>query len=326
MKINPSVPLPEPKPNQHLVQIIAVALNPVDYKLSELPLVGRFLISKPATPCLDFSGVIVTPASGSSLKPGELVFGISGSSPLSGGAMREFNIATVDAVAKIPEGVDPINIAGVGVAGLTAYQSIIPRVKEGDQVFINGGSGGTGVFGIQFAKVVGCHVTTSCSTRNVELCKSLGADEVLDYTKGSLTKQLNEKGWKFDHVVDNVGKDDELIWHCGDFLSKGAVYVKVAGDPSLSGMMTSFKRKVWPVALGGMKGKMEGFWPKPQIKDLDRIAGWMKEGKVKAVIDEKFAFEEAPKAFERIKTGKATGKVVVDVASETWRKTWEEKS
>lgn len=238
--------------------------------------------------------------------------------------MREFNIATPDAVAAIPDGVDPLDMAGVGVAGLTAYQSIVPRVKKGDRVFINGGSGGTGVFGIQFAKVVGCHVTTSCSTRNIELCKSLGADEVLDYTKGSLVKQLREKGWKFNHVVDNVGADDELIWHCGDFLNPGAVYVKVAGELSLHGMMKEFKRKIRPGALGGMKGKMEGFWPKPQVEDLEMIAGWIKDGKVKAVIDGKFKFEEAPKAFERLKTGRARGKVTVDIASEAWKQDWEE--
>lgn len=99
-----------------------------------------------------------------------------------------------------------------GVAGLTAYQSIVPRVKQGDRVFINGGSGGVGCFGIQLAKVVGCHVTTSCSERNVELCRRLGADGVVDYTKVSVADALKEKGWKFDHVVDNVGTNEELIW------------------------------------------------------------------------------------------------------------------
>lgn len=262
----------------------------------------------------------MTPASGSNLKPGQLVFGVSGSSPLSGGALREFNIATKDAVAAVPEGVSVVDACTIGVAGLTAYQSIVPRVKRGDRVFINGGSGGVGCFGIQIAKVVGCHVTTSCSERNMELCRSLGADEVVDYTKGSLVDVFKEKGWKFDHVVDNVGTNEELIWRCGKFLNRGAVYVKVAGDLSLHGAIDGFKRKVIPGALGGVKGKLEGFWPKPNVEDLERMAAWMQEGKVKAVVDHTFAFEEASKAFEKLKTGRARGKIVVDVAVETYKK------
>ncbi|KUJ10527.1 putative zinc-type alcohol dehydrogenase-like protein C16A3.02c [Mollisia scopiformis] len=326
LKLNPSTPLPTPTPNQHLIQIIGVALNPVDYKLCELPLVTRFLVSKPATPCVDFAGCIVTPASGSDFKPGQLVFGVSGSSPLSGGALREFNVAGLGNVVAVPEGVDPLHACGVGVAGLTAYQSIVPRVKKGGRVFINGGSGGVGAFGIQIAKVVGCHVTTTCSTRNVDLCKSLGADEVVDYTKGSIVQFFREKGWKFDHVVDNVGSNEELVWKCGDFLNPGVVFIKVSGDLSLHGMIDGFKRKVVPGALGGVKGKVEGFWPKPKAEDLDQIAEWMKEGKVKAVIDHTFSFEEAPKAFEKLKTGRARGKIVVDVASKTYTKAWETAS
>ncbi|KAE8443898.1 hypothetical protein EG329_001307 [Mollisiaceae sp. DMI_Dod_QoI] len=323
LKINPSAPLPKPSPNQHLVQIITAALNPVDYKPAENPLVGRLLIPKPATPCVDFSGCIVTPASGSSFKPGQLVFGVSGSSPLAGGALREFNVATLNAVAAVPEGLDPIHAATIGVAGLTSYQSIISRVKQGDKIFINGGSGGTGVFGIQIAKIVGCHVTTTCSTRNVELCRSLGADVVVDYTKGSVLEALKSSGAKFDHVVDNVGTDEELVWKCHEIMKPGAAYLKVAGDLSLHGMVDGLKRKVLPRALGGIKGKIEGFWPKPNVDHLNQIAEWMKEGKIKAVIDHQYSFEEGAKAFEKLKTGRARGKIVVDVASETYKKAWE---
>ncbi len=278
---------------------------------------GHFIIHKPATPCVDFSGCIVKPAAGSPFKPGQLVFGISGSSPTSGGALREFNIARSDAVVALPDGVDPIDASTIGVAGLTAYQSIVPRVKKGDNIFINGGSGGTGVFGIQFAKVVGCHVTTTCSTRNVEFCKSLGADEVVDYTKGSVLEALKASGRKFDHAVDNVGSNEELIWKCHEIMQPGASYVKVAGDLSLHGMLTGFKRKILPGALGGMKGKLEGFWPEPNVNQLSQIGGWMKDGKVKAVIDTKFLFEDSPKAFKKLKTGRSRGKIVVDVASGT---------
>lgn len=318
LQINPSATLPKPKPDQHLVQVIAIALNPIDYKPAEIPLVARFAITKPATPGLDFAGIIVSPASGSNLKAGQTVFGACGSSPLAGGALAEFAVSGLKATVPLPDSVDPVQAGTVGVAGLTAYQSIVPRVKKGDKIFINGGSGGTGVFGIQIAKAVGCQITTSCSTTNMELCKSLGADTVVDYKKGSVLEALKAMGQKFDHVVDNVGSDRELIWHCHEFMQPGAAYIMVGGEPSLSYVLDTLKRKVWPSFLGGMKGKVEGFWPVPKVEDLEQIGEWMRTGKVRAIIDQAFEFKQAPKAFEKLKTGRAKGKIVIDVASKTY--------
>jgi NADPH:quinone reductase-like Zn-dependent oxidoreductase len=215
----------------------------------------------------------------------------------------------------VPEGVDPIDASTIGIAGLTAYQTIVPKVKQGDKIFINGGSGGTGAFGIQIAKAVGCHVTTTCSTQNVELCKSLGADEVVDYKKNNVIDALISGGHKFDRVVDNVGSDFDLYWRCDEFTNPNAAYVLIAGAPTLANFAQSIKMKNLPAFLGGGKRKQEGFLAKPNVKDLDHIVTWMKEGKVKAVIDERFPFEEAPKAFERLKTGRARGNIVIDVAS-----------
>ncbi|MCJ1373102.1 hypothetical protein MMC20_004329 [Loxospora ochrophaea] len=320
MKINPSAPLPKPKSDQHLVQVIATALNPVDYKPAEIPGVGRFATGKSATPGLDFAGTIVRPAHGSPLKPGQLVFGVCGTTPFAGGALAEFSIAQINSAVALPEGVDPIDATTVGVAGITAYQSIVPRVKKGDKIFINGGSGGTGVFGIQFAKAVGCHVTTTCSTPNVEFCKSLGADTVIDYKQGSVLDALKAGGYKFDHVVDNVGTDRELLWKCHAFMQPKATYVTVGAEISLGALGDMLKRFVTPGFLGGVKAKVEGFWPKQNCADFEQMGEWIRAGKVKAVIDSKFAFEEAPRAFEKLKTGRARGKIVIDVASETYRK------
>ena len=274
-----------------------------------------------ATPGIDFAGILVKPAPGSSFKAGQLVFGVSGTKPFAGGALSEYNVVENDCFAAIPDGVDAVEAATVGVAGFTAYQSIVPNVKKGDRIFINGGSGGTGVFGIQIAKAVGCHVTTSCSTANVELCKSLGAEEVVDYKKGSVIEALKSSGVKFDHIVDNIGSDPQLYWRCHEFSKVDALYVMVGHSPSWSGFGESLKRKVIPGALGGGKRRFSGFWPKPNVEDLELIGKWMAEGKVRAVIDQKFPFEMAPKAFEKLKTGRARGKIVVDVASETY-KSW----
>jgi len=320
LKINPSVKLPKPKPDQHLVQIIATALNPIDYKPAEIPGVACFVITKPATPGIDFAGSIVRPAPGSPFMPGQLVFGLSGSSPLAGGALSEFSVSGTNSTVTLPDNVDPVDAATVGVAGLTAYQSIVPRVKKGDKIFINGGSGGTGVFGIQFAKAMGCHVTTTCSTTNVEFCKSLGADRVVNYKKESVIEALKASGHKFDHAVDNVGTNKELLWHCHEFIESGAVYVVVGGDASPGGLADNLKRKLWPGFLGGINGKLVGFWPQQKSEDLQRIGEWMSTGKIKPVIDQKFLFEQAPQAFEKLRTGRAKGKIVIDVASETYTK------
>ena len=182
-----------------------------------------------------------------------------------------------------------------GVAGLTAYQSLVPKVKKGDKVFINGGSGGTGVFGIQIAKILGCHVTTTCSSVNVELCKTLGADEVVDYKKQSVIGALIASPHKFDYVIDNVGHDLELYWRCHEYTKPGAVFMMIAGAPSLSHAAEVLKIKMWPAFLGGGRRKREGLLAQPINEDLEQIVTWMKEGKIKAVIDQKFPFEEAPK-------------------------------
>jgi NADPH:quinone reductase-like Zn-dependent oxidoreductase len=314
LKLNSSTVPPKPKPNQHLVNVIAVALNPVDYKPAEIPIVGHLIVPNPATPGLDFAGRIAVPASGSPLKVGDLVFGVAGTgSPLAGGALADYALVAANHAIAIPEGIDPVDAATVGVAALTAYQSIIPRVKKGDRVFINAGSGGTGCFGIQFAKVIGCHVTTTCSTPNVELCKALGADEVIDYKKTNVIEALIASGQKFDHAIDNVGKDAQLCFRCHEYLKPNGVIVVVGGEPSVANIKDAIKKKLLPGFLGGMKGKAEGFWPSPKSEDLQQVIEWMRDGKVKATIDTKFAFEDAPKAFARIKTGRARGKVVINV-------------
>jgi NADPH:quinone reductase-like Zn-dependent oxidoreductase len=156
----------------------------------------------------------------------------------------------------------------------------------------------------------------------VELCRNLGADEVIDYKKGRVVEALKASQIKFDHVVDNVGTIMELYWHCQEFTKPEAGYVMVGSGPGIGSAIERFKAKSLPAFLGGGKRSYSGFWPQAKIEDLKQIGTWMKEGKVKAVIDEKFPFEEAPNAFVKLKTGRTRGKIVVNVASETYRSEW----
>ena len=313
-----SVPPPKPKDDEHLVKVIAACLNPIDYKVAEFPIVGRFVSSKPATPGLDFAGRIVRPAAGSDLKPGQLIWGVSGSSPFAGAALREYSTSKLNNTLTIPENVKPVDAAAIPVAGLTAYQSLIPHVKSGSNVFINGGSGGTGTFSIQLAKQAGCHVTTTCSTPNIEFCRSLGADEVIDYKTQNIVETLLASGRKYDHAVDNVGTQTELLWRGHEFLQPNSLYIVVGGGGGggASRILDQAKRKLLPKFLGGLKTNVKGFWPSPKPEDLKQIVDWIAEGKIKAVIDSQFKFEDVPQAIERLKTSRAKGKIVVNVSDE----------
>ena len=314
LKLNAKAPIPVPKDpsTQHVVQVLSVCLNPVDYKVAEL--VPSAMLPKPSTPGIDLVGKIATSARGSKLVKGDIVFGIAALSPLAGGALAEYVVAPMDGIAKLPRGVKQIDAATLGVAGMSAYQAIVPYVKKGDKVFINGGSGGVGVCSIQIAKILGCHVTTSCSTANVSLCRTLGADEVIDYKKGSVLEALRKKG-DFKHIVDNVGTDFQLYWQAHTYSRSTTKFIGVAGGPSLRHFAFATTTRLWPGFLGGGKRQFVSFLVKPKIDHLRQMGIWMAEGRMKAVIDSTFPFDKAPDAFRKLKTDRAKGKVVVNVTT-----------
>lgn len=317
LKLNPSAPVPTPKKDQHLVKILATALNPVDYKPAEWPLTSLLLIPKPATPCIDIAGVIVTPAPGSPLKKGQLVFGAASKTPFAAGGLAEYAAVPSGSVISVPEGLSPIDAAACPVAALTAQQSLQPRLKQGSRVFLNGGSGGVGTYAIQIAKQSGAHVTVSCSGANAALCRSLGADEVLDYRASPLLGQLQrlaKDSKPFDLVVDHVFADPLLYWKAHTYTTPQAPFLNVAGTPSWGYIWTTIKINLLPGFLGGGKRRWESMLTESKEDQLREIGGKLASGEMKTVIDRVFAFEEGAEAFTRLKTGRARGKIVVEVA------------
>ncbi|KAL2036644.1 hypothetical protein N7G274_010594 [Stereocaulon virgatum] len=304
-----------------LVQVISTSLNPVDYKIAELPLLGRLTIGAPASPGLDFAGRVVLAGhdsgkiSSENLGPGRLVFGRL-DNPTKFGTLAEYVIVSRNGCVPLPEGVSPEDAACIGTAGLTAYQSLVPYLKSGNRVFVNGGSGGTGVFMIQIAKLLGCYVITSCSGVNVELCKSLGADEVIDYKRSNVVTALKEMEY-VDHIVDNVGTPRELYWKAHEFSRKGTTFVQVGTSPSFATVYEILCRMLWPAILRGGKRRFQLLIVKTEPEGLGKIAAWIQQGKLKAVIDEVFEMEDngPVRAFEKLKTGRARGKMIVRVAS-----------
>jgi NADPH:quinone reductase-like Zn-dependent oxidoreductase len=301
--------------DQILVEVISASLNPVDYKIPELGFASKLMISTPASPGLDFCGrVVATHATNDEFKEGEKVFGrLDG--PAQFGTCGQFIIASTNGCVVLPNGVDEDHAAAIGTAGLTAYQCIVPHVKASSKVFINGGSGGTGTFGIQFAKQLGAHVTTTCSAANVELCKELGADEVIDYKTDDLIQTLKSKGQLFDLIVDNVGTPDALYNECHAFLKPGCNFIQVGATVSLASTTSLVSRALKPSWLGGGQRPFQFLQAKSKKEDLAQIGRWMAEGNVQAVIDQVFDWNDVPKAFEKLKTGRAKGKIVVHVTA-----------
>lgn len=152
---------------QSLIRVHAAALNPVDYKLAELPIVGRMAIPKPATPGLDFSGVVVQAGPDCRLEVGQRVFGKL-EPKQQHGTLGEYIIGSQAGTVPLPDHISFESAATLGVCGLVTYQCLARNVQSGDHVLINGGSGGTGSFAIQIAKALGCHVTTTCSGMHYE--------------------------------------------------------------------------------------------------------------------------------------------------------------
>ncbi|KAL2758925.1 hypothetical protein ACRALDRAFT_1069091 [Sodiomyces alcalophilus JCM 7366] len=301
---------------QLFIQVLSAGINPADYKVPELGVFAHAMIQLPKTAGMDFCGrVIATGKAIGDIRASDLVLGRlepSGSE----GSLAEYIVAEYDDVARVQPTVDIDVAAGAPTAALTAYQTICPYVKKGDKVFINGGSGGTGTFGIQIAKAMGCYVTVSCSADKEALCKELGADETIDYTSTNVTQVLKERGQVFNLCVDNVGNSPpDLYTESDTFLVSKGQYVHVGGAMTLDGARRLSQSLFLPKFLGGGKRKFHTFIVKNDHDDLQKIADWIAEGKLKTIIDSTHEFEDVPKAYEKLKGqhGKIFGKIIIHV-------------
>lgn len=323
LKLHHDAPLPTPTAKDHLIQVLAVGLNPVDYKPAESA-AGAWIAKKPATPGFDFCGRIITPAAAAAaaaknttpLQAGDLVYGTASANPLNGGALAQYIAAPADRVVRVPKGMSAAHAAGAPVGAMTAHAALAPYISArgpSSRVFLNGGSGGVGTYAIQIAKALGAHVTVSCSARNADLCRALGADEVLDYNASPLLKQL-QACTPFDHVVDNVFNDPQLYFMAHTYTVPSAKFAEVASGPSLAFLKFAARGFLLPGALGGGKRKFVLVMGDGKASSLEKLTGWFESGTVKTVVDSEFAWDQVVEAYKRQKTGRAVGKVIVNVA------------
>src|SRR6266576_2704884 len=196
------IPKPALKPDEILVRVHAAGLNPIDYMIPKGTFKPMLRFQLPATLGSDLAGVVVGVGSRvTRFKSGDAVF--ASIFDLGTGALAEFAVVPENAAARKPVNLDFAQAASIPMVGLTAWQALKERanLKPGQKVFIPAGAGGIGTFAIQLAKYLGAKVGTTTSTGNVDLVRSLGADEVIDYNKQEFEDMLRD----YDAVLDTLG-------------------------------------------------------------------------------------------------------------------------
>jgi NADPH:quinone reductase-like Zn-dependent oxidoreductase len=305
---------PAPKAKQVLVKVHAAAANPLDWHFMQgKPYIVRFMSgwSGPKDPHLgrDLAGeVVAVGAEVTKFKVGDTVFGVGPS------AFAEYSLAAERRLALKPAGVSYEDAAAVPIAAITALQGLRDhgKVQAGQKILINGASGGVGTYMVQLAKVLGAEVTGVCSGRNVELVRSLGADRVIDYTREDFTQRPE----RYDVILDNVG--NHSLSELRSVLTPTGTLVGIGGRG---------KEVTWGfVYLGGAMQKkivqaftdqrFVGFMAEVLTADLEHVASLMEQGKVRSVIDRRYALDQVPDAIRYLETGRARGKVVITVAAQ----------
>jgi NADPH:quinone reductase-like Zn-dependent oxidoreductase len=147
------------------------------------------------------------------------------------------------------------------------------------------------------------------------LCKDIGADEVIDYRNNDVTSILSGSEKQYDFVLDNVGNDAALYWKSPSFTKTGAKYVQIGSEANMSAMFDLAYRFLVPRSLGGGQRPFAFGMTSTNFDHFTTLAHMLADGKLKPVIDETFAFEDAPNAYKKLKTGRAKGKIVVRVGS-----------
>jgi NADPH:quinone reductase-like Zn-dependent oxidoreductase len=294
--------------NEVLIKVLAASVNPLDWRLMRgTPRIIRLLarlrgptIKEPRRPGVDVAGQVEAAGRNATrFKPGDEVFGCCR------GAFAEYACASESALVVKPASVTFDQAASVPVAALTALQGLRDKghIQPGQKVLINGAAGGVGTFAVQIAKWFGADVTGVCSTRNVDMVRSIGADRVIDYTREDSTRS----GQRYDLLLDNVG--NLSLSACRRVLNPHGRCV-IAGAPK--NVAIFFIRAVTGLVLSRfVSQKFVVFIAKINQEDLTTLHDLMKAGKVTPVLDRRYRLSEVPEAIRYLEEGHARGKVVI---------------
>jgi NADPH:quinone reductase-like Zn-dependent oxidoreductase len=292
-----------------LVRVRAAGVNPADWAIMRgLPYIARpiYGLRKPKNGVrgTDVSGIVE--AVGSSVtrfQPGDEVFGWCS------GSFATFAAASEDALALKPADLTFEQAASVPMAALVALQALRDhgQVQAGQTVLINGASGGIGTFAVQIAKALGAEVTAVCSTRNVEMLRSIGADHVIDYTREDFTRS----GQRYDFILDNVANHSlsdlrRALTPTGTLVPNGGAFENhwfAGGGRVISAhVMSRF-----------VSQSLRPFLVSMNLADLVTIKDLVEAGKITPVIDRTYPLNEADQAIDHVGQGHARGKVAISV-------------
>jgi NADPH:quinone reductase-like Zn-dependent oxidoreductase len=291
------------KADDVLVRVHAAALNAGDvFMMRGSPWVVRFTVGFPRPknhiPGWDMAGTVESVGkSATRFRPGDEVFASCQ------GTLAQYACASEVLVAAKPTNLTFEQAAAVPTAAVVALLELraAGKVKSGQKVLINGASGGVGTFAVQIAKAYGAEVTAVCSTRNVDMVRSIGADHVIDYTQEDFTQ--GNPG--YDLILDNVGS--RSFSDLRRALAPDGIIQPNSGHAGMSYVIKAFVLAPFMRQLGRM------FVVSPKHEDLAALTGLIEAGKVTPVIDRTYPLAETPEAFRYMNEGHARGKVVVTV-------------
>jgi NADPH:quinone reductase-like Zn-dependent oxidoreductase len=303
---------PVPNDNQVLIKVRAASLNAFDAYVIRDSWLGRLIfgLRKPRDTRLgqDVAGQVEAVGKNvTQFKPGDDVFGISR------GALAEYACTLERALAPKPPNVTFEQAASLPLAGLTALQGLREgKIQPGQKVLINGATGGVGTFAVQIAKSLGAEVTAVCSTRNLDLVSSIGADHVIDYTKEDFTKSDQHYDVLFDNVCNHSFSERRrvltpkgicvLAGMGGAGVRGGQALGRIAGNIFIARARSSFTDQ-----------KFAQYRTKSSKQDLIMLGDLVEAGKLKPVIDRTYKLNETAEAMRYLDQGHARGKVIITV-------------
>jgi len=299
---------PTPKDDEVLIRVHAASVNPFDrYLIRGEPYLVRFIVglsrSKVKRPGVDVSGLVeATGRKVTRFRPGDEVFGSCR------GSFAEYVCAPESALVTKPGNVTFEQAASVPVAGYTALQALRNKghVRAGQKVLINGASGGVGTFAVQIAKSFGADVTGVCSTRKGEMVRSIGADQVIDYTREDFTRS----GRLYDLILDNAG--NHSLSALRRVLTPGGTCVIVGGP--YRGAIPLLARLIGAIGSSPFSSRKVAIVSARRNKeDLAILRDLMEAGKVTPVVDRVYRLSEAAQAVQYLEQGHARGKVVIAI-------------
>ncbi len=310
--------IPTPNKNDVLIQIKAAGLNPVDYKM----IYGRtkliFNPQKPFAIGFDLAGIIIGKGEDvNDFKLGDEVYSKVPWDQI--GTIATHIVVRSNMVGLKPKNLSFIQAAGIPLVGCTVVESMeIAKIKKGDKILIQGGSGGIGTFAIQYAKYLGAEVYSTTSTGNVELVKSLGADVVIDYKNENYKKVLSD----MDVVYDTVG--GKYTRQAYSVTKKGGKIIAIVGHYDTETLKVLGISKIL-IQLNKIKGfyilfranlkkiTFKHVFSYPNQKTLNFITQLIEEKEIIAVNDRVFPFEDAIEAISYLKSNRAKGKVIIEI-------------